>query len=169
MIFEHVQQYKHARKGMPVKHTYSTGDAARELGLPASTLRFYDKKGLLPQIRRTEGGIRIFTDDDLEWARLIELLKLSGMPIREIKGYIDLLLEGDDTVEQRRQIVYARRDEIDRQLAALELSRDFIEYKCWFYDKAEELGSTEAVQALAPEQVPPHIQDIKKKCRINRY
>lgn len=148
---------------------YTIGDAARELGMPASTLRFYDKKGLLPRMGRTEGGIRMFTEDDLEWARFIERLKVSGMPIREIKAYIDLYLEGDATIEQRRQVVYARREEIRRQLAELELARDFIEYKCWFYDEAAKTGSCDAPRAIPPDELPPRIRAIKEKCRIRRY
>lgn len=73
---------------------YTIGDASRVLGMPASTIRFYDKNGLLPHMGRTESGIRMFTEDDLEWVRFIERLKTSGMPLKEIKRYIDLYLEG---------------------------------------------------------------------------
>ena len=80
---------------------YTIGDAARELGIPASTLRYYDKEGLLPHTSRSGSGIRMFTEDDFEWVRFIERLKLSGMPIKEIKSYIDLYEQGDATLPQR--------------------------------------------------------------------
>lgn len=67
---------------------YTIGDASRVLGMPASTIRFYDKNGLLPHMGRTESGIRMFTEDDLEWVRFIERRKTSGMPLKEIKRYI---------------------------------------------------------------------------------
>ena len=84
---------------------YTIGDAAKELGIPASTLRYYDKEGLLPHTSRSGSGIRMFTEDDFEWVRFIERLKLSGMPIKEIKSYIDLYEQGDATLPQRRELI----------------------------------------------------------------
>ena len=152
-----------------MEQLYTISEAARRLGLPASTIRFYDKRGLLPHVSRTDGGIRMFTEDDLEWLRFIERLKVSGMPIAEIKEYVDLYLEGDGTIERRREIVHARRDDIDARLARLRLARDFIEYKCWFYDVAHESGTTDTPRNMPPDELPPKIRAIKKKCRINKY
>ncbi len=148
---------------------YTIGDAAKELGMPASTIRFYDKKGLLPHMKRTESGIRTFTEDDLEWARFVERLKVSGMPISEIKVYIDLYLQGDSTIQQRKAIVDARLLEIDRQIEELELARDFMYYKTWYYKVAEESGTTDTPRDMPFEELPDDIAHIKKKCRINRY
>ena len=85
---------------------YTIGEASEELGMPASTIRFYERNGLIPNMRRTDGGIRQFDEDDLEWMRFVERLKVSGMPIKEIREYIKLYLEGDSTIEARRRIVY---------------------------------------------------------------
>ena len=99
-----------------MEKVYTIGEAAAVLGMPASTIRYYDKNGLFPDMARRQGGIRVFTEDDLEWARFIERLKVSGMPIREIKRYIDLYREGDSTIEERRRIVNERREAILRQM-----------------------------------------------------
>ena len=56
---------------MELKNGYSIGEAAKALDIPASTIRYYEKNGLLPHIGRTEGGIRRFTDADLDLLRLI--------------------------------------------------------------------------------------------------
>lgn len=148
---------------------YSIGEAAKVLGTPASTLRFYDKKGLFPDVARTKGGIRMYSEDDLEWARFIERLKVSGMPIAEIKEYIDLYRAGDATIAQRRKIVYERRSIIDKQIADLKLARDFIDYKCWFYDVATESGTCDTPKHMPADQLPDKIARIKRKCGINRY
>ena len=105
---------------------YTIGEAAAELGMPASTIRFYDKNGLFPDVARSQGGIRVFTEDDLEWARFIERLKVSGMPIKEIRAYIDLYRQGDSTIAERRRIVEERRKAILEQLEDLKLALDFI-------------------------------------------
>ena len=148
---------------------YTIGDAAAKLGMPASTIRFYEKNGLIPNQRRTSDGRRLFDEDDLEWMRFVERLKVSGMPIKEIREYIRLYTEGDSTIEERRRIVYARREAIDKQLEELKLARDFIDYKCWFYDVASESGTCDTPRNMPYEELPDDIKRIKAKCRINRY
>ncbi len=70
------------------------------LHVPASTLRYYDKEGLLPSVERTSGGIRMFKDDDIEWLRIIDCLKRPGCR-SDIREYIAL---------QRRDIRRSMRD-----------------------------------------------------------
>lgn len=148
---------------------YTIGDAAKELGMPASALRYYDKEGLLPHMNRSGSGIRMFTEDDFEWIRFIERLKMSGMPIKEIKSYIDLYEQGDETLEQRRDLIYARRAAVEEQMVQLQQTLDFITYKCWFYDKAVETGSAEVPRTMPLEDMPLEIQEIKKSCGIHKY
>ncbi len=148
---------------------YTIGDAASELGMPASTIRFYEKNGLIPNQQRSSDGRRLFDEDDLEWMRFVERLKVSGMPIKEIREYIRLYMEGDSTIEERRRIVYERRDAIDKQLEELQLARDFIEYKCWYYDVASDSGTCDTPKNMPYDDLSEDIKRIKSKCRINRY
>ena len=83
---------------------YTVGETARMLHVPASTLRYYDKEGLLPSVERTSGGIRMFKDDDIEWLRIIDCLKKSGMSIRDIREYIALAAQGYSTINERLQL-----------------------------------------------------------------
>ena len=80
---------------------YTVSEMAKRLGVAPSTLRYYDKEGLLPFIERSDGGIRMFKDTDFEWLSIIECLKKTGMPIKEIKVFIDWCIEGDTTTAQR--------------------------------------------------------------------
>ena len=64
---------------------YTVGEMAKMLGVPASTLRYYDKEGLLPFVGRSAGGIRMFRESDLEWLRIIGCMKKAGMSIRAIR------------------------------------------------------------------------------------
>ena len=59
-----------------MERTYTIGEVASEMGIPASTIRYYDSNGLLPGVLRTEGGMRLFTRADLEWLRLVGYLKM---------------------------------------------------------------------------------------------
>ncbi|MBR1777152.1 MAG: MerR family transcriptional regulator [Alphaproteobacteria bacterium] len=148
---------------------YTIGDVSERTGLPAPTLRYYDKEGLLPFVNRGSGGIRKFQETDLEWLRLIECLKASGLQIKDIKRYIDLFIQGDSTIEERRQMFYAQKENVEREIKMLQSTLDLLTYKCWFYDMAVELGSTEAVKNLTEEQLPPHIKKIKAKMNKVQY
>lgn len=81
--------------------SYSIGEAAKMVGLTAHTLRFYDKEGLLPFVKKTSSGLRAFTESDIEWLKIIECLKGTGLPLKQIKQYIDWCMEGDATIPQR--------------------------------------------------------------------
>ena len=67
---------------------YTVGEMAKMLHVAPSTLRYYDKEGLLPFVDRSKSGIRMFKPSDIEWLRLIECLKATGMPIKDIKQFI---------------------------------------------------------------------------------
>ena len=73
---------------------YTVGEMSKRLGGPASTLRYYDKEGLLPQVERSPGGIRVFQESDYEWLRMIGCMKKAGMSIRDIRHYIQLSAQG---------------------------------------------------------------------------
>ena len=72
---------------------YTVGEMAKILGVPASTLRYYDKEGLLPFVERSSGGIRMFQDKDFEWLQIIGCLKKAGMSLKDIKEYLLLTME----------------------------------------------------------------------------
>ncbi|MFR3373904.1 MAG: MerR family transcriptional regulator [Faecalibacterium sp.] len=72
---------------------YTVGEMAQKLGVPASTLRYYDKEGLLPFVERSSGGIRMFRENDFEWLQVIRCMKKAGMSIKDIRQYIELSMQ----------------------------------------------------------------------------
>ncbi len=108
---------------------YSISQAAKKMNLSTYTLRYYDKEGLLPMIERSNNGVRVFKEEDLEWLRLIHCLKASGMPIKEIKQFLDWQQEGDSTLEKRRNLFYQRKAIIEQQIADLEKTLNSVKYK----------------------------------------
>ena len=77
---------------------------AKKLGLTAHTLRYYDKEGLLPFVRKGSSGARVFEDEDVDWLIIIECLKGTGMQLKDIKKYMDLCQQGDATVGERLEL-----------------------------------------------------------------
>lgn len=75
---------------------YTIGQVSEMFSLPISTLRYYDKEGLFPQMERSS-GIRRFSERELEALRVIECLKRSGLEIKEIKQFMQWCAEGSGT------------------------------------------------------------------------
>lgn len=89
---------------------YTVGEMAKLLDIPASTLRYYDKEGLLPFVERSSGGIRLFRKSDFEWLQVIGCMKKAGMSIRDIRQYIEQAQRGDDTIALRLVILRRQRE-----------------------------------------------------------
>lgn len=120
---------------------YTIGQAAEKTGLTVSALRYYEKEGLLPFVDRTGGGRRVFREEDFHWLSIIECLKGAGVPIREIKQYIDWCMEGDETLERRRDWFVRQKAHVEAQIAEYRRHLDKIEYKIWYYERALEQGT----------------------------
>ena len=98
---------------------YTIGEMARMLHVAPSTLRYYDKEGLLPFVERSGSGIRRFKDTDLPWLSMISCLKQTGMPIKEIKTFIDLCRTGDETIHARLELIRRQQAVVADQIAQL--------------------------------------------------
>lgn len=77
------------------------GDITKKYGISQDTLRYYDKAGLLPFVKKNQAGRREFTEDDLGYIEVIDCLKRSGIPVKEIAKFMDWCVEGDKTLPQR--------------------------------------------------------------------
>ena len=113
---------------------YSIKEVADILGLPASTIRYYDKQGLLPFVERSDSGYRRFSENDIELLKLIECLKKTNMPIKDIRQFTAWLQQGDASIEQRQQMFLERRRAVEEQIEQLQETLKVIDDKCWYYD-----------------------------------
>ena len=127
---------------------YTVGEMAKRLGVPASTLRYYDKEGLLPFVERSSGGIRMFQDSDFEWLQVIGCMKKAGMSIKDIRRYIEMALQGDDTIDLRLEMFRHQREVLQKQMAELQHTMEMVEYKCWYYETAKVRGTTRIPQSM---------------------
>ena len=144
---------------------YTIKDMSEMTGLPASTLRYYDKQGLLPHLRRDENNSRVFSDDDYSTLRLIDCLKRSGLSIKDIKHFIDMTGKGDEALSERLEIFTRRREILKQELANLQEVLNVIEYKCWYYGKACEAGSEKPVKALPLSEIPEEFRKAREHLR----
>lgn len=145
---------------------YTIGETAKILNIAPSTLRYYDKEGLLPFIERSDGGNRVFKEEDFNWLFIIECLKKSGLSIKDIKRYIDMTLKGDETIDERLEMFQKQREKVINQMSELKNTLDTIEYKCWYYETAKKKGSVGAMKNISEQEIPEQLRRIKQN--LNR-
>jgi len=133
---------------------YTVGEISKKLGIPASTIRYYDKEGLLPFVERSSGGIRMFKEDDIPGLEIIECLKKTGMPIKEIKHFIDYCVEGDSKIDERLSIIEAQKNAVIKQMKEMQSMLDMLNYKTWYYQTAKEAGTCAVHDRMDLKDVP---------------
>lgn len=145
---------------------YTVGEMAKILGVPPSTLRYYDKEGLLPFVERSSGGIRMFTEKDHEWLKVIECLKQSGLSIKDIRSFIDMAMQGDEaSLKKRLALFQARREAVKKQIEDMRETLELLEFKCWYYEQAVQDGTEERVRSLSLDEIPEQYRNIKGKMK----
>jgi DNA-binding transcriptional MerR regulator len=123
---------------------YSIRQVAEKMGITVPTLRYYDKEGLLPFVDKKPNGTRVFKDEDFQGLAIITCMKDSGMPIKDIKKYMDLCTEGDSTLQERLEIFLQRKEAVEKQMEELHKVLETINHKIGYYETAIKAG-TEAV------------------------
>ena len=144
---------------------YTVGEMARLLGVTVSTLRYYDKEGLRPFVERSSGGIRMFQESDIEWLQIIGCMKKAGMSIKDIRQYIQMTLQGDDTIEMRLAMFRHQQEVLMEQMEELRHTMPIVEYKCWYYETAKAAGTIEAPQKMDLAEVPERFRKIRQELR----
>ncbi len=144
---------------------YTVGEISKKFSIAPSTLRYYDKEGLLPFVERSKSGIRMFKDSDLEWISIIECLKKTGMPIKEIKKFVDWCIEGDSTIEQRLELIDRRKESVLEQIEQLKQTLDTLNYKHWYYETAKKAGTCNVHKTLKNEDIPKEFLAVKEKLK----
>lgn len=141
---------------------YTVGEMAKILGVPASTLRYYDKEGLLPFVERSSGGIRMFQDKDFEWLQIIGCLKKAGMSLKDIKEYLLLTMGGDSTIDQRLEMFQKQKQILRAQMEELQDTMDTLEFKCWYYETAKATGTTDVLKNMSIDQIPERFRKVRR-------
>jgi len=123
---------------------YSISEAADLLGLTTHTLRYYERDGLmLVPVERARSGHRRYTDPDLQWVTLITRLRGTGMPIRDVRRYAELVRAGDGNEEERMDLLQKHRQAVLVQLAEVTEHLGAIDAKIGIY--AERIESRSRV------------------------
>lgn len=141
---------------------YSIGQISEKFNLTISQIRYYDKEGLIPNLKRVN-GVRKFDDNDVETIFLIECLKKCGLQIKEIKQFIERTKQGDNTIDLRLEFFNKQKQKVEKEIQELNKVLDMVKYKCWYYQKAKELNSIGKLEENKKELTPSSIQKLYDK------
>jgi MerR family transcriptional regulator, aldehyde-responsive regulator len=114
---------------------YTVKDVADKLGMTTHTVRYYDNAALIPEVGRTSGNIRMFSDYNLAWFKLIHCLRTTGLPIDEVRRYIRMCLEGPSTIPQRAEIIFKQEKLLREQMKQLRKQMEVLTYKKHYYEE----------------------------------
>lgn len=139
---------------------YSIGQVSEMFGIPVSTLRYYDKEGLFPNLERL-GSTRRFGEGELELEllRVIDCLKKTGLEIRDIKRFVDMVQEGPSTYAARKELFEARKVQAEEEIECMQKALAMVKFKCWYYETAQKDGGEERLWEMIPDGLP---KDIRK-------
>ncbi len=112
---------------------YTIKEVAEKMDISEHTLRFWAKSGFFPFVKRNENNIRMFTDNDLEWVKIVKCLRSVGTDNKSIKRYIDFCIMGDSTISQRYDIIRETKEKAQQQMNNLKKQLDLLNYKEEFY------------------------------------
>ena len=113
---------------------YTMKQVCTETDMTYQTLKFYCNEGLVPHVKRDKNNHRIFDERDLKWIKDLICLKKCNMSIQEMKEYLALCLQGKSTIESRKKILDAKRNELLNRIEELNIAISYIDEKQEFYD-----------------------------------
>ena len=114
---------------------YTMMQVCKEANLTYQALKFYCNEGLVPNVKRDKNNRRIFDERDVKWIKDLVCLKKCDMSIQEMKVYLDLCLEGESTIPQRKEMLDQKQKELNQQIAELKDCVAYIDWKQGFYDE----------------------------------
>lgn len=143
--------------------TFSIGEIAQRMNVTVDTLRYYEKEGLLPFVQRDQAGRRVFTENDLGYLEVIDCMKKSAIPVKEIGQFIEFCMIGDETLADRYDFLNEHEVKLEEKIASLEAQLAFLRWKKWYYKRALDAGTEQVNLLPGTTQVDPQVHQLYDK------
>ena len=114
-------------------YMYTIKEVSEKMDVSEHTLRFWAKSGFFPFITRNKNNIRQFSEQDLEWVRIVKCLRAVGTENKLIKRYVDLCIIGDSTINERYEIIKQTKAKAYQQMENFRKQMDMLDYKENYY------------------------------------
>ncbi len=121
-------------------------EVSERYGLSSDTLRYYERIGLIPRVNRSENGIRDYNEHDVRRVEFIKCMRSAGLPIEVLIDYMELIQQGDSTIETRKEILVEQRNLLTSRIAEMQKTLDLLNRKIQIYETAILTKEKEIVQ-----------------------
>ncbi|AOT69538.1 MerR family transcriptional regulator [Geosporobacter ferrireducens] len=111
-------------------------EVSKKYGLSADTLRYYERVGLIPEVKRNKSGIRDYTEEDCRWIEFIKCMRSAGLPIETLIEYVRLVQQGDETIDARKELLIEQRKQLIEKMEDMKKTIERLDYKIEIYDQA---------------------------------
>ena len=108
-------------------------EVSEKLNIRKHTLRYYEKLGIIPPIKRNKKGIRIYSEEDCKWIRVSKCMKKSGMSLKIIKRYVKLCCMGNETKEKRLKLLIKEKCKLEEEIEAMNEGVELLKKKIKLY------------------------------------
>lgn len=125
-------------------------EVSKKYDIPIDTLRYYEKAGLLPNVKKNAGGIRDYSESDCNWVEFIKCMRGAGLPIDVLVKYIELFYQGDSTLNERKQILIDEREKLIEKRNAIQATIERLDYKIDVYEQIIVEREKELLQGKKP-------------------
>lgn len=125
--------------------SYTIREVAQMMNLSIPTLRYYDKMGLLPGLKRKESGYRVFSDGDIEMLKIIDSFKKAGLQIKDMQHYLSLAFQGESTLTERYQLFLKQEKVLEGKIEELQCALEVTRQKIAYYEAAIQAGTENAL------------------------
>ena len=127
-------------------------EVSEKYDLSPDTLRYYERIGLLPPVRRSKKGLRDYSENDLNWIDFIKCMRSAGLPIEQLAHYVELFPQGDATVEARKQILHDQREQIAAKIVELQQTLAMLDDKIAKYESGVMPAERRLLQTEATDE-----------------
>lgn len=114
---------------------YTMMQVCKQTNMTYQALQFYCNEGLIPNVKRDKNNRRVFDEHDIAWISSLICLKKCGMSIQEMKEYLAMCLQGEETIPQRKEMLARKQEALREKIKELEDSVAYIDWKQNFYDE----------------------------------
>ena len=103
--------------------------------ISADTLRYYERIGLIPKVKRTKSGIRDYEEEDCRWVEFAKCMRSAGLPVETLIDYLALFQQGDDTAIERKSLLVEQRTQLVAKIAEMQKTLERLNIKIDNYEK----------------------------------
>ncbi|PKM52818.1 MAG: MerR family transcriptional regulator [Firmicutes bacterium HGW-Firmicutes-5] len=115
-------------------------EVSKKYDISQDTLRYYERIGLIPAVKRTKGGMRDYSEESCGWIELAKCMRSAGIPIEALIEYCALAQQGDQTITARKELLVEERTKLLEKMEDMKKTLDKLNYKIDIYEKAEVSG-----------------------------